>query len=89
MKQHCPSCGKKFDYEQHGWICPFCGQVILDSTEQTVSPAGNDIAAPCEKAITQAEKIVGTFHGWIAADGEQFRVSDWKKSDLPAAEADF
>jgi len=34
MKQHCPSCGKKFDYEQHGWICPFCGQVILDSTEQ-------------------------------------------------------
>ena len=36
MKQHCPSCGKKFDYEQHGWICPFCGQVILDSTEQTV-----------------------------------------------------
>ena len=44
MKQHCPSCGKKFDYEQHGWI---------------------------------------------AADGEQFRVSDWKKSDLPATEADF
>ena len=36
MKQHCPSCGKKFDYEQHGWICPFCGQVILDSTEQAV-----------------------------------------------------
>ena len=36
MKRHCPSCGKKFDYEQHGWICPFCGQVILDSTEQTV-----------------------------------------------------
>lgn len=36
MKQHCPSCGKKFDYEQHGWICPFCGQVILGSTEQTV-----------------------------------------------------
>ena len=36
MKQHCPSCGKKFDYEQHGWICPFCGQVILDSAEQTV-----------------------------------------------------
>lgn len=34
MKQHCPSCGKKFDYEQHGWICPFCGQVILGSTEQ-------------------------------------------------------
>ena len=36
MKQHCPSCGKKFDYEQHGWICPFCGQVILGSTEQAV-----------------------------------------------------
>ena len=46
------------------------------------SPAGiGNTAAPCEKAITQAEKIVGTFHGWIAADGEQFRVSDWKKSD--------
>ena len=87
MKQHCPSCGKKFDYEQHLSILrtSHSGQYRADG-----SPAENDItAAPCEKAITQAEKIVGTFHGWIAADGEQFRISDWKKSDLPAAEADF
>lgn len=89
MKQHCPSCGKKFDYEQHGWICPFCGQVILGSTEQAAHQQESATPPPCEKAITQAEKIVGTFHGWIAADGELFRVSDWKKFDLPATEADF
>lgn len=46
MKQHCPSCGKKFDYEQHGWICPFCGQVILDSTEQAVHQQETAVPPP-------------------------------------------
>lgn len=34
MKHACPQCGKKFDYEKEGWICPFCGSVVLASTEQ-------------------------------------------------------
>lgn len=33
-KQRCPQCGKKFDFELSGWICPECGLVILGSTEK-------------------------------------------------------
>ncbi len=36
MKHACTQCGKKFDYEKEGWICPFCGAVVLASTEQEV-----------------------------------------------------
>lgn len=35
-KHACPSCGKRFDFEKNGWICPYCGSVILHSAEQTV-----------------------------------------------------
>lgn len=35
-KQRCPQCGKKFDFELSGWICPECGLVILGSTEKKV-----------------------------------------------------
>lgn len=39
MKHACPQCGKKFDYEKEGWICPFCGIVVLASTEQEMHQA--------------------------------------------------
>lgn len=35
-KHACPSCGKRFDFEKNGWICPYCGSVVLHSAEQTV-----------------------------------------------------
>ncbi len=35
-KKRCPQCGKKFDFELSGWICPECGLVILGSTEEKV-----------------------------------------------------
>lgn len=37
MAKHvCPSCKKRFDFEKNGWICPYCGNVVLYSTEQHV-----------------------------------------------------
>lgn len=39
MKHACPQCRKKFDYEKEGWICPFCGSVVLASTEQKMYQA--------------------------------------------------
>ncbi|MGN1403098.1 MAG: FYDLN acid domain-containing protein [Ruminococcus sp.] len=35
-KHACPSCGKRFDFEKNGWICPYCGSVVLQSMEQNV-----------------------------------------------------
>lgn len=35
-KHKCPSCHKKFDYEQHGWKCPYCHYIISGSTESNV-----------------------------------------------------
>ncbi len=32
-KHFCPSCGKRFDYEQHSWICPKCGTVVTGTME--------------------------------------------------------
>ncbi len=29
QKQKCPNCGESFDYEYHGWLCPFCGMTIV------------------------------------------------------------
>ena len=39
MRHACPQCGKKFDYEKEGWICPFCGSVVLASTEKKMYQA--------------------------------------------------
>lgn len=39
MKHACPQCRKKFDYEKNGWMCPFCGEIILESTERQVQQA--------------------------------------------------
>lgn len=35
-KHACPSCGKQIDFERNGWICPYCGSVVLHSAEQAV-----------------------------------------------------
>lgn len=35
-KHACPSCGKRFDFEKNGWLCPYCGNVVLHSTEKVV-----------------------------------------------------
>lgn len=35
-KHKCPSCKKRFDYEQYGWKCPYCHYIILGSTEANV-----------------------------------------------------
>lgn len=35
-KHACPSCGKRFDFEKNGWICPYCGSVVLHSMEQNI-----------------------------------------------------
>lgn len=35
-KHKCPSCKKRFDYEQHGWKCPYCHYIILGSIESNV-----------------------------------------------------
>lgn len=34
MKHGCPDCGKRFDFEMCGWICPYCGKVVLHSEEK-------------------------------------------------------
>lgn len=34
MKQLCPYCGKKFNYEKNGYLCPECGMAILGSSEK-------------------------------------------------------
>ena len=33
-KYPCPSCEKRFDFEKNGWICPFCGAVVLQDMEE-------------------------------------------------------
>lgn len=35
-KHKCPACKKRFDYEQNGWICPYCHYIISGSAESSV-----------------------------------------------------
>ncbi len=35
-KHACPSCGKRFDFEKNGWLCPYCGSIVLPSAEEAV-----------------------------------------------------
>lgn len=35
-KHKCPACKKQFDYEQNGWICPYCHFIVSGSAESNV-----------------------------------------------------
>lgn len=35
-KHKCPACKKMFDYEQNGWLCPYCHFIISGSAESKV-----------------------------------------------------
>lgn len=35
-KHKCPACKKQVDYEQNGWICPYCHFIVSGSAESNV-----------------------------------------------------